>query len=150
MKYNAITILIFAFEVSFLLHILFLIDYISSKQNRDFYGFLGTAFTNISLAISMVLLVMRDPMIIGSLKKELIVLVASGILFIFMLIIKTKMLLSLFSKMRDPANYHYSFFGKKIYEKSIFSMKDLAIYFFTVPITVLSGAYFIVSLIRMN
>jgi len=146
MKIKLLTTLIFAFHVSLILHIFFIINYANAKNNRDFRGFIITTFTNIGIALSIILMIMDDPQIVPSLDWDRIVFISSGFLFISVGLIKFRILLKIIGKMKDPANFHYSYFGKKVYDGSIISMREVAVYFFTVPFWLLAGAYFLVRL----
>lgn len=133
-------------EISFFLHIYFLINYLSKKGDRDFKGFLFTAITNIFLGIFLAVFVLINPREVRSLKLERVLFVESGLVFLLMLYIKFRVTMKIYQRSQDPAHFHYSFFGKKVIHASAVTGTDVMTYFLTLPLTLFCGAYFVVKL----
>jgi len=150
MKIKFLTVLIFVFHASVILHIFFIYNYISTKVSRDFWGLIITTFTNVGIAMSIIFMVMDDPQLVPSLNWEKISYYSSGILFFSMGAMKVRIVIKLIGKTLDPVNYHYSYFGKKVYDTAIVTIREVAVYFFTVPIWLLAGAYFMVMFCSKN
>ena len=103
-----------------------------------------TTFTNVGIAMSIIFMVMDDPALVPTLDWSRISYYSSGILFFAMGFMKIRIVIKLIRKTLDPVNFHYSYFGKKVYDTSIVTIREVAVYFFTVPVWLLAGAYFMV------
>jgi hypothetical protein len=133
-------------EVSFAVHIYFLISYISKKDDKAFKGFLFTAVTNIFLGIFVSVFILVNPRELKEINLERLIFIESGLIFIFMLYVKFRVTRRIYRRTQDPAHYHLSYFGKKVIHASAVEAKDLFIYFLTLPLTLICGAYFVVKL----
>ena len=137
-----------ALQTSLIFHIYSLIGYISTKKMDYFRLFMITAVSNMLLSIAVASMVMIDQKIVSGIKMDAILLLESGLLFIYMMAIKIRVTLVIIKRVRDPKNYHFSHFGKKIYNTTVVDFKELLTYFVTFPFTMMAGAYFIVKIIR--
>lgn len=110
--------------------------------------FMITAVSNMLISVAVASLVMIDQKITSGIKMDSILLLESGLLFIYMMAIKIRVTLIIIKRVRDPKNYHFSHFGKKIYNTTVVDFKEVLTYFVTFPFTMMAGAYFIVKIIR--
>lgn len=133
-------------QVSFVIHIYYLVSYISRKQDRYFKGFLTTAITNIFIGIFLAVLVLINPAEVRALNLDRVLFIESGLIFFLMLAIKGRVSVRIYRRSQDPQHYHYSYFGKKVIHASAVTSRDLLTYFLTLPLTLICGAYFVVKL----
>jgi len=133
-------------EISFIIHVYFLVAFITRKEDRAFRGFLYTTITNISLGIFLAVFIMINPREVGAIKLERLLFIESGLIFFLMLFIKFRVGVRIYRRTRDPAHFHYSYFGKKVIHASAVTSRELMTYFLTLPLTLVCGAYFIVKL----
>ncbi|MBP7737053.1 MAG: hypothetical protein KA369_13835 [Spirochaetes bacterium] len=149
MKFLFLTALFIAIQTSVFIHLYCLFNYISSKQMVYFRYFMITAVTNMLLSIAMAAIVMLDPKILKGVKLDIIYILEAGLIFIYMMSIKVRIIVTIVKRVRDPKNYHFSHFGKKIYNTSVVNFREVAIFFITFPFTLIAGAYFVVRVMRM-
>jgi len=140
-----VVFLIIALQISIFAHILFLAGYLNTKNERSFRGFLGTAILNFLTGMILAVYVVVHPDVVRQLQLDLLQVLESGLFFVFLVFLKIKITVRIIRRAKDPANYHFSHFGKKVYNQSIVTKKELGIYFLTMPFTLIIGAYFIVK-----
>ncbi len=148
MKFIIFIALIVSLQTSLVVHIISLIGYISTKDQKHFKNFMVTAVSNIFVSIILAIMVALDQKILGGLKLDLVFILESGLLFIYMVAIKVRLTVSIIKRLKNSDNYHLSHFGKKIYHTTIVDFKEVMTYFVTFPFTMMAGAYFIVKLLR--
>jgi hypothetical protein len=123
-----------------------MVSFISKKQDKDFRGFFITAIVNIFMAIFIAFLIILYPGQMRQINIDKILFFESGAIFFVMLFVKMRITVRIYKKSKDPSNYHFNVFGKKVLHKNVATPQDVMIYFMTLPITLISGAYFIVKL----
>ncbi|HQQ51151.1 MAG: hypothetical protein KBG92_02885 [Spirochaetes bacterium] len=133
-------------QISFVIHVYYIINYITKKQDKDFKGFLFTSITNIFLALFLSVFILIFPQELKEINLERILFIESGVVFLIMLSVKAKIASNIYKRAHDPQHFHYSYFGKKVLHPSAVKMSELFTYFLTLPLTVICGAYFIVKL----
>lgn len=133
-------------QISIFSHILFIASYISEKSDKSFRGFLVTTVTNFIIGMCMLVLMLKDPAIIRRFSLAPMLVVESGLAFVFLMFLKIRIAVRIWRRVKDPDNYDISFFGKKIYKKDVVKKSELATYFLTLPFTLISGAYFLVNI----
>ena len=104
-----------------------------------------TAGTNVFISIGIATIIFINPIITKGINLDLVFILESGLLFVYMLAIKIRLTITIIKRSRNPEFYHMSHFGKKIYNTSIVEFKELATYFLTLPFTLMAGAYFFVK-----
>jgi hypothetical protein len=149
MKFIIFIALSIALQTSLVIHIYSLVGYISIKKMDYFRFFMITAATNMFLSIGVATMVMIYQNMLAGINLDAIFILESGLLFVYMLAIKIRVTVVIIRRLRNPKNYHFSHFGKKIYNTTIIDFKELMTYFITFPFTIMAGAYFFVRLIRM-
>jgi hypothetical protein len=137
---------IFVLEISLILHIYFMVSFISKKEDKYFRRFFITTITNIFMAVFIAVFIIMYPAQLKAINLEKIIFYESGIIFMFMLYVKMNITARIYRKSKDPANYHLNAFGKKVLHKNVATPKDVMIYFMTLPVTLICGAYFVVKL----
>ena len=129
-------------ELSFITHLYFATSFISKKRQEDFKRFIMTGVVNVFLSLFLSMLILINPREIYDINLERFLFIESGALLLVMLYLKGAVSVRIYRRMQDPSHYHYSYFGRKVIHPSAVTSKDLFIYFLTVPITVICGAYF--------
>lgn len=142
MKFMFLIGLLVALQVSLAIHIQSLVGYIWKKTMVFFRGFMITAITNSLTGITLAIYVLTDREVLRGLDLDKILVLETGVLFVYMLGQKVRVTIQIIRRLRNPENYHVSHFGKKVYHGSIVEGKELAIYFLTMPFTLIAGAYF--------
>lgn len=139
---------IVSIQTSLIIHIYSLIGYISTKKIQYFRNFMITAACNIFMGIGLAIIVAIDQKIVSGLNLNLIFILESGLLFIYMVAIKVRLTITIVRRLNNADNYHLSHFGKKIYHTTIVDFKEVMTYFVTLPFTMMAGAYFIVKILK--
>jgi len=134
-------------QISIFVHIFFIAGYVSNKSSKNLKGFLVTFVSNMIILMSLMILVFKHPYLIRSFNLDFLLTLEAGLFFAFSIYTKIHITKNILKRRKDPANWHYSFLGKKVYEKNLVTMKELGLYFITLPFTLLIGAYFVVKLI---
>lgn len=138
--------LIISLQLSIFMHALFIGSYISEKSNRSFRGFLVTTFSNFMIAMAIMIMMMKTPEIIRRFRLEPMLLLESGLIFFFLLFVKVRITVRIIKRAMNPDNYDINFFGKRVYKQTIVKKSELAVYYLTMPITLIAGAYFLVNI----
>lgn len=138
--------LIISLQLSIFIHALFIGAYISEKSDRSFRGFLVTTFSNFLICMVMLIMMMKSPDIIRRFSLKPMLLLESGMIFFFLLFVKIRITIRIFKRVMSPDSYDINFFGKKVYKQTIVKKSELAVYFLTMPFTLMTGAYFIVNI----
>ncbi|HNW28172.1 MAG TPA: hypothetical protein PKN50_06845 [Spirochaetota bacterium] len=149
MKFIILIALFIAVQTSLFIHIYCLVGYISTKKMEYFRYFMITAVTNMLLSIALATIVMTDSKVLRGIRLDVIYVLEAGLIFIYMMTIKVRIIVIIIRRLRDPNNYHFSHFGKKIYNTSIVNFQEVATFFITFPFTLIAGAYFVVRVLRM-
>ncbi len=149
MKSIILISLAIALQTSIVIHIYCLIGYISSKKMAYFRYFMITVVTNMLLSIIVAAIVMNDQRVLKGINLDAVYILESGLVFVYMLAIKIRVTAIIIRRLRDPKNYHFSHFGKKIYNTTIVNFQEVATYFITFPFTLMAGAYFVVRMMRL-
>jgi hypothetical protein len=72
----------------------------------------------------------------------------SGLFMIFTLALQISIFIRISYRIKLPENYHYNFFGKKVYHPSILKTKEIVLFFLSIPVLLIAGSYFVARLIR--
>jgi hypothetical protein len=136
-------------QISFTGHIYCLIQYVLKKDGRYLRWFVNTAISNIMLAGTLTVLSLFRPDFLRDLNLGMLMWVMSGSIMLIMLLVKFNILRNIYKRARDPENYHYNFFGKKVLHSSVVSKGEVYIFLFTIPFFLFSGAYFFARLVNL-
>lgn len=148
MKFIIPISLAIALQTSIFIHIYCLVGYISTKQMAYFRYFMITVITNLLLSIILAVIVMNDPKVLSGINMDVVYILEAGLVFIYMMTIKIRVIIVIIKRVRDPKNYHFSHFGKKIYNTSVVNFQEVATFFITFPFTLIAGAYFVVRVMQ--
>ncbi len=148
MKFIILIALVMSIQTSLLVHIHSMIGYISTKNMKFFKRFMVTSVSNTLVGITLAIFVVLDREIVKLIRMDMILVLESGLIFFYMLFIKITIVTRILRRMRNPENYHLSYFGKKVYEKRVVDPREIMTFFVSLPFTLFAGAYFVVRLIN--
>jgi len=144
-----VKILFLALQISFFFHILFLVQYILRNERRDLRRFLLTTVSNTIAALGLIIIALSWPAMIHDVDLKVVFWIFSGVIMMIMLVIKISIFVVVYRRSKDPAHYHFNFFGKKVLHTSVVKPIEVVLFMFTMPFFLISGAYFIARLINL-
>ncbi len=142
-----IYLLFFCLLTSFTSHIIIIVLYVKSRDNRYFYWFIATVALNMTIAGAMIIVTLTKPELIRALNLKMFFFLLSGFVTLLLLAIKILIFRNIYVRSKDPKWYHISFFGKKVYEKGIVKQMEFLGIFGTLPFFLVIGAFFVSRLI---
>lgn len=137
-------------QMSVIVHVYFLVNFLSKGQDRDFRGFFVTTVINIFMGIFISIFIIMFPRQLRDINLDRLLFIESGVIFVVMIYIKVRITRNIMRKRKDPANYHFNAFGKKVFHPNTTTFKDVVSYFLTLPFTLICGAYFVTRLSCMR
>ncbi len=140
--------LLLLLALNFGIHISSLILYIKKKENRYIRWFANSAIINISLAGIITIYIIYNPGVLRGINISRILWLLSGFIMFIMLVIKIVLFRRIYRRAKDPENFHYNFFGKKVLHEKVMTKTEFYIFFFTIPFFLLFGSYFVVKIIN--
>lgn len=143
-----LVILLFLLLFNFLLHIYSIILFFSKKDNKYIRWFSNTAIINIALAGAVTIYVIYKPSILRGLNLGLVLWLLSGFVMFLAIAIKVVLFRRIYKRAKDPDNFHYNYFGKKVLHDKVMKKSEFYIFFVTIPFFLIFGAYFIVKIIN--
>ena len=129
-------------------HIYYLVSYVKTRVDKYFRRFLNTAGINLFLAGICIVIAIFDPEEIRKIQGPLLIWFTSGLFMILTLALQISIFIRVWHRIKLPENYHYNFFGKKVYHPSTLKTKEILLFFLSMPLLLVSGAYFVARLIR--
>jgi hypothetical protein len=143
-----LVLLLFLLLFNFLLHIYCIILFFSKKDNKYIRWFSNTAILNIALAGSVTIYVMYKPSILHGFNLALVLWLLSGFVMLLAIGIKIVIFRRMYLRAKDPSNFHYNYFGKKVLHDKVMKKTEFYVFFGTIPFFLIFGAYFIVKIIN--
>ncbi len=144
-----IVVFLAALVISFSIHIYFLFLYAIKREKRYLNFFLVTTNSNVIIAIILIVIALKYPDVVKEADFTYVFWIISGILMIIMLMLKIRIFRRIYERSKDPENYHYNFFGKRVLHSSVVKLTDIFLFFLSMPIFLLAGSYFIARLINL-
>ncbi len=144
-----IRILLLLLQISFTIHIYFIIQYVLKKEGRYLRGFINTAIINILLAGTLTFVILYKPELARKINLKLLFWIMSGFVMMTMLFVKIMIFRNMYRRAKDPANFHYNFFGKKVLHSRVVLVEEIYVFLFTIPFFLFSGAYFVARLFNL-
>lgn len=141
--------LLFLLLTSFIGHVAIIVIYIRTRDKKYFFWFIATVFSNVVLAGSLMVTALTSSYLIKELNIRFFFWLLSGFVAALMFIMKAVIFRNVYRRSRDPAWYHFNYFGKKVYEKGIVKQIELVIIYISMPFFLMLGAYFISGLLSM-
>lgn len=146
-----VTVLLVLLVFFFFIHMCLLTLYVAQKKKNKglFRGFLLTAFLNFSVMLSLTFIAVQKPNMIQDVDFQFLLWVLSGFIGLFVFLVQVGIFVRVFTRFRNPRNYHFNYFGRKVYHKEVVLKSEIFIMFVSLPFFLLIGAYFIARLINL-
>ena len=148
-------LLIFILSVSFLFHIFCLIAYIYKKKIKFFKGFIATGLINLVLALGLATFFLFFPDKIQlfnifnfNIDIKVLQVTGTGIFSLIMLLLQIGISIVIYRRSKNPENFHYNYFGKKVFHKTLVAPSEVTLFIVCVPCFLVSGAYFIAKIMN--
>ena len=144
-------LLIFILSVSLLFHIVCLIIYIYKKKLIFFKGFIASGLLNLILAMVLAILFILSPhktQFFNMLNLQTLKTVGAGIFSLITLLVQIIISITLCKRAKNPQNYHFNYFGKKVLHKGLIKPEEITIFLTCIPCFLLFGAYFAAKVIN--
>lgn len=142
------SIIILCLFISFMTHIVSLVNYVTKKSEKSLKNFIKTAISNVVLSIVSIVLVFKRPDLIAKFDFIFVTWVMAGLIMIFTLIVKIRIFVNIYRRSKLPENYHLNFFGKKVLHSTVVTKMEIVIFFGTMPFFLMSGSYFMARLVN--
>jgi glucan phosphoethanolaminetransferase (alkaline phosphatase superfamily) len=128
--------------LSFSIHVLIVVLYVSSRSKALFNAFLVTALSNVCIGIVLSIFALNEPEKIHHIDFKFILWILSGFVMAVMLLIKILFFKNIYKRTKDPANYHFNYFGKKVYNKGLVRQYEFFTLMLSMPVFFNSGSLF--------
>ncbi|HNR89862.1 MAG TPA: hypothetical protein PKM65_16110 [Spirochaetota bacterium] len=143
-----IAICIVVLLLSFGFHLFFLMQYVVTKDTRQLRRFVNTAISNIVIAGGVTILVLFRPDLIRSIDVDMLLWMITGAIMVMMVTIKVTIVRNIMQRAKDPAFFHYNYFGKKILDPGVVKPGEVMVFMLTMPFFLLAGAYFVARIVN--
>lgn len=135
--------------LSLLIHIIYLTRYIQTRDQGSLYKFVYTAVTNVLMSGLLIYLALFMPEQIQKINFALAIWIFSGFTMFMMMYTQFMVLIRIYRRSKLPEHYHYNFFGKKVLHGSVVKLSEMGLFFASIPVLLVSGAYFIAKALRL-
>ena len=143
-----ITLLLIALFLSFSIHIIALINFVTKKSDTAIKVFVSTTMSNVMIAGTCIVVIISRPEILSEVDVIKVAWILSGIIMFVALAVQIRVFIKIYKRSKDPANYHVNYFGKKVLHSTVISKFDMMFFFGAMPFLLIAGAYFIAKLIN--
>ncbi|OHD66802.1 MAG: hypothetical protein A2176_10035 [Spirochaetes bacterium RBG_13_51_14] len=134
--------------VSLLIHVFFLARYIQTRNQDHLQRYIITTISNVILSGSLMFVALYKPEEIQKIKFSLLMWLISGFILVAMLLVQILIFIKIYQRSKMPEHYHYNFFGRKVLHASVAKTYEVGIFFASIPLMLLAGAYFVAKLLR--
>lgn len=144
-----IVLLLLLLFISILFHAYYLTRYVRIRSESYLRKYINTAAINIFIGGICIIIAIFKPEEIRKLKAPLLLWFMSGSFMIMAFALQTSIFIRVYRRSKLPEHYHYNFFGKKVLHSSVATPIEIAVFFASIPMLVVAGAYFVARLIRL-
>ncbi len=146
-----VTVLLISLVISFFIHLCIVALYVATrgKSRALFVAFLVTFCSNFILMLLLSFIAVSKPHLIQKINFNYLIWILSGVIGFFILLIQVGIFFRIYWRCKDPKNYHYNYFGKKVYHQDVASKAEVAVMFLSLPFFLLIGAYFVARLFNL-
>jgi len=141
-------ILLIGLFLSVLAHIFALFSYILKKNDQCFKKFIKTAIYNIIITGVCILTAIIKPHLVHQINMVLLSWLMAGMIMVATFGIKVNICIKIYRRAKDPENFHYNIFGKKVLHPSVVNKNEFLAFIAVIPFFLISGSYFVARLIR--
>ncbi len=137
--------LVLFLQFSLFVNIQFIKSYITTRKDENYNRLITITVFNLLLGMVILFIMMYSPDIVTKFRMQSMMVPESGLIFLLLVFIKTRIAIGIIKRSKDPEFFDISFFGKKVYKPGIVKKSEVAIYIFTMPFTLITGAYFLAN-----
>jgi hypothetical protein len=130
-------------------HIYYLFGFIKSRSDKDFRRFINTTVFNLFLGGFCIIIAIFWPDQIRKVRGPAVIWFLSGVILFITLFLQISIFIRVYNRTQLPENYHYNFFGKKVYHPSVVKSIEVVLFFSSVPLFLIAGSYFVARFIRI-
>lgn len=134
--------------ISIAFHIYYLIRYVRMRTESYLRKYINTAVINLVTAGICIIIAIFYPDEIQKIRGPLLMWLISGVLMILTLLLQASIFVRVYRRSKLPEHYHYNFFGKKVLHSSVAHPIEVALFFASIPMFLVAGAYFVARFIR--
>lgn len=134
--------------ISIIFHIYYLLRYVRIRTQSYLRKYINTAVVNLVSAGICVIIAIFRPQDIAKIRGPLLMWMLSGVLMIMTIALQASIFIRVYRKSKLPEHYHYNFFGKKVLHSSVAHPMEIALFFSSIPMCLVAGAYFVARFIR--
>ncbi len=135
--------------ISFAFHVNFLFQYITKRESRYLRNYINTSVSNVVIAAGLIIIALYRPEYIQKIDLQVLFWLLSGLIMVFMLLVKISVFRRIHRRTKNPEHFHYNFFGKKVLHSSVVKPLEIALFFGSMPFFLFAGAYFVARLINL-
>ncbi len=144
-----IVLLLLLLFISIIFHVYYLMRYVRSRAESYLRKYINTAAINIFIGGVCIIIAIFKPDEVQKLKAPLILWFMSGAFMIMAFALQTSIFIRVYRRSKLPEHYHYNFFGKKVLHSSVANPIEIALFFASIPMFLVAGAYFVARFIRL-
>jgi hypothetical protein len=144
-----IVLLLLLLFISIIFHVYYLTKYVRTRTESYLRKYINTAAVNIFIGGICIIIAIFKPEEIRKLKAPLLMWFMSGAFMIITLALQISIFIRVYRRSKLPEHYHYNFFGKKVLHSSVATPIEVAIFFASIPMFLVAGAYFVARFIRL-
>ncbi|HOT45362.1 MAG TPA: hypothetical protein PLM53_11005 [Spirochaetota bacterium] len=134
--------------LSIVLHVIYLLKYIRIRTESYLRKYINTAAVNLVTAGICIVIAIFYPEEIRKIQGPNLIWLVSGVFMILTLVLQTSIFVRVYRRSKLPEHYHYNFFGKKVLHSSVARPMEVALFFASIPMFLVAGAYFVARFIR--
>jgi hypothetical protein len=139
-------LLVLCFSIIF--HIYYLLRYVKIRTQSYLRKYINTTVINLVSAGICIIIAIFRPEEIAKIKGPLLMWMLSGVMMIIMIMLQASIFVRVYRRAKLPEHYHYNFFGKKVLHSSVVHPMEIALFFSSIPMCLVAGAYFVARFIR--
>jgi hypothetical protein len=143
-----VILLLITLCISIIFHVYYLFVYVKSRDEKYLNKFINTAVINLLAAGITIIIAIFKPEEIKKIRGPLFIWFLSGVLMILTVAMQSAIFVRIYRRAKLPEHYHYNFFGRKVLHSSVVKPMEIAIFFASIPLLLVAGAYFVARLIR--
>jgi len=134
--------------LSIVLHVFYLVRYVRIRTESYLRKYINTAAVNLVTAGICIVIAIFYPEEIRKIQGPNLMWLVSGVFMILTLLLQTSIFVRVYRRSKLPDHYHYNFFGKKVLHSSVARPMEVALFFASIPMFLVAGAYFVARFIR--
>ncbi|TFH40511.1 MAG: hypothetical protein E4G96_07365 [Chrysiogenales bacterium] len=135
--------------ISLAFHVSYLVRYIQMRLQKYLQRYILTSISNVFISAALIFVTLYRPDQLRKIQFPLMLWLLSGTVMVVMLLLQIAIFRRIYSRSKMPEHYHYNFFGKKVLHGSVLKPVEVGIFFASIPLFLIAGAYFVAKMIRL-